>query len=73
MHDFQPVAPAVHLADERKKRGDPLPLQVRDYGLFVLGAGVDGIPLRPRPTKGAVRIYNNWFTQSALYSHTHIL
>jgi hypothetical protein len=73
MNDFQSITPAMHLANEGKKRCYPLSLQVRDHGLFVLGTGVDGIPLRPRAAERAVRVCNNWFTERSLYSHTYPL
>jgi len=73
MNDFEAVTPTMHLTDEGKKRGDPLTLQMRDYGLFVLGTGVDGVPLRARPAECAVRICENWFTQTRPRRHTYPL
>ena len=73
MNDFLAITPAVHLTDERKKRGEPLPLQVRRHRLFMLWARVNGIPLRPRPAEGTIQSSNNRFTRKCLYGHTYIL
>jgi hypothetical protein len=45
-HNLSPVAPAVYLCHKRKKSSDALVLEMGSYRPFVLGAGVDCVPLR---------------------------
>jgi hypothetical protein len=63
----------VDLADEWEKGGNSLTLKMRRYRLFMLRAGVEGIPLRPRAAKRTGRVRDNRFTPRRLYGHTYIL